>query len=61
MPWEVGSTVLIAKVNMLTKSVPVTVVRCFFFDRWRGNIFFAPIMVNINNNVLQIVVFAIAD
>ena len=30
MPWEVGSTVLIAKVNMLTKSVPVTVVRCFF-------------------------------
>jgi hypothetical protein len=33
----------------------------FFFDRWRGNIFFAPIMVNINNNVFQIVVFAIAD
>ncbi len=41
MPWEVGSTVLIAKVNMLTKSVPVTVVRCFFLIDG-GETFFLP-------------------
>jgi hypothetical protein len=31
MTREVGSTVFIAEVNMLNKSVPATVVQCFFF------------------------------
>jgi len=60
MTWEVLSTVFIAEVNMLNKSILVTVVRCFFY-RLRTNIFFAPIIININYDVLWIVVFAIAE
>jgi len=60
MTREVESTVFIAKVKMLNKSVLATVVRCFFLIDG-GQTFLYPIIVNINKNLLQIVVFAITD